>query len=394
MIAIESDNAAVEGALRKFEKQAVAGGGYLNDGLGVRCVENNVSVFSPLQQKPGVFLVAMPESCLLPLDKITCGIDGGDIVIRSLDPALNEHQSRLFETLFEICNLTGKMASHNAASPYLAFRDDPETLGFYFKARPDFRYAKQIIEAGYPDDMEAFTLEIFFHTRHLKFRKRYEALMPFIDFANHHNKAFPYSPETPRGMGPGIALMLGKADPDSDESFVQYNFFDAMDTCTIYGFADLKARVVRSIPLIIPLGSLGTIHVKARQGVRVENKLTARLGGLRTFMPKVMEKGEKTITLSHLFVPGPNSPRALRRVLARFIRALDADLAEDAVNAHVAAAEKRVIGENLAFYSDFLKHVKAKKKENEKNIALGMAETVAEHQLSLLKAYRTMEQEA
>ena len=64
-------------------------------------------------------------------------------------------------------------------------------------------------------------------------------LMSFVDFANHHAGALGFATQLDKSQGQGIALNNSKPVPDTDEVFVQYQLFDAMDMYTIYGYVAL-----------------------------------------------------------------------------------------------------------------------------------------------------------
>lgn len=387
---LQCDNQDAERVLIKLGRQVVAAGGWFHDSVGFSCLGGNLGIMSSLGAEVGDVLASLPLPCLLPLKKIRIGISGDDLIIASHDGDLPAPKLAMFEAMLELYNLTGKIASHRATSPWLALGSDPELLKYLARGRPAMQAKGKKNPDGSPETVEDMTVRTFIHTRYLNYKGPNPVLMPFIDFANHHTLAAGYLGTAGRGEGAGLALLNSKPVAGSEECFVQYQLFDALDMYLIYGYVERTTPFVRSIPMKINLHGLGVIDVQALQTGRAKGKLPAKAADLRPYLPKALELKDGNLKISHLIIPDPQAGQALQRVLSSFIKKLGPDLDLKAIGNYVREAEYMVLRRNKTYYQTLLRRLAQKAKEAKgapSSRPHAMAANMARVQLGKLRQY-------
>lgn len=149
----------------------------------------------------------------------------------------------------------------------------------------------------------------------------------------------------------GIGVLGSNPIEGSDDLLVRYGLFDSYDTWLVYGFVDNFAPFVRSVGLHIDLGGRVRIKVKSKIGSRFAGKLPQKLADLKLFMPNVTSVSEGKVEVSHLLIPHPTRPFALKRVLTTLIHAVLPNARPDELRQLVDEANSVVIAENIRFYT-------------------------------------------
>ncbi|MDM8566581.1 hypothetical protein QUF74_13130 [Candidatus Halobeggiatoa sp. HSG11] len=180
---------------------------------------------------------------------------------------------------------------------------------------------KKLYDFYQSNHWQSLLLESFFGTRTFNFKPNEntttrQVLLPFIDLVNHNFYAdnFKVQPNTQTHQNE-VSIINSKTQSDSDETFVNYNNSDTLDMYLLYNYFEPQAPFVRSIPLNISIPTIGTLEIESRIGSFYQNQLPPTIEDLRIVIPSILKNENKTLTVAHLLIPGPNMPRALRRVL-------------------------------------------------------------------------------
>ena len=238
--------------------------------------------------------------------------------------------------MFEIYNLTGKLAHHRRTSPWSLIIAHPELLSYVVPpSRDDFPFSAKDVRSG--NEVKVM-LASFLHSRLFAHRQSERApsipvLLPITDFFDHHWKGEPYSYDRNR------AVIMRRSAPlpgKGDECFARYGLHDAYDSWLTYGFVDEDVPFVRSVTTTVELPGIGTI--------RLDDASAPDERGILRILGK---KGHHLVATA-VVIPGPDAPRALRRTLRMLINKLTDRHGRDVV----ICAERQIIDANLAYYAE------------------------------------------
>jgi hypothetical protein len=348
------DRPEVEAHLRRIHELLRRGGGSTHPQLTVRAAEDELSVLSDLDPASAEALIHLPDSCLPRLDDFDWGFVQDRLVIRSHKQEAPESHVRLAETMTELFNTCNKIASHRRTNPWFALAGAPEVLDHFCQARIHYStYAEYrgLYDAGQGDEL---AIKTFFDTRVFAVElggAATEVLMPLVDCTNHHFLGRPFrTMKTDGGAALELSLLNCKPLPGSNECFVRYNRFDALDTYFLQDFIDPLTEFVRSIPLELEPAGIGTLAIESRVGFPVLGKLPPELEDLRYYLPNVLDLRDGAMRVSHLIIPGRGAPRALRRALVFLLRSLKPDVDADTLRDAVLSAERSMVQANLEYY--------------------------------------------
>ncbi len=400
MVSYRCDDKDVEQCLKKLEAQVISAGGWLSDDVIICSNDGNLSIETSLPAESQDKLISLPPKSLLPLEKVSLGLRDDDLYIISSDETIPPEQLALFATYVELCNLTHKISFHRANSPWVTLRDHPDTLKYITISRADSRTVKEFSELSMSsEDADQLVIDTYIKTRTLNFKegkgiaaKTYKVIMPLIDCLNHHPKAHGYFNVSEKGQEPSLSVVNSKPIANSDEVFVCYGIFDPLDTYITYGYVDKNSLFVRSIPLLIDLKDGFSIKVKSEVGLLYGGDMPPDIADLRSFMPILYSNEDKVLEVSHMIIPPPTSPFALRRVLAELIKEVNPSLSSDdeALEGQVRAAESQIISANTEFFEDLLRHIEEKLKSKPDSYVFEMLKDMVNTQLGNLKKYLLM----
>ncbi len=421
MVEFSCDDKAVEKALRKLYKQVVANGGIVHDKLIIGCEKGDFKIRVAGDVPRGEKILVLPKECLLPVDKYKLDLKGNNIVMTSHDKDLSKGQVAMMKTMIELYNLTGKIATQKKIATLSLYYEDRDFLDVILKSRS--RQGIPFLDGMVVGpDKKTFYLDSFIKTRVLAFKdvenesgdkkgagkeaekefKRTKVLMPIIDFINHHSAAIGFltrfaeesAPEIKPGEehthdADGIAVVKSCPVEGSDECYVNYGPYDAMDALIHYNYADKGPGFMRSVPMEIKLpGGVGTIRIKSVTGQPHHKKLPEHLKDLNFYIPGMgADKDKKTVNLSFIYLPPDRAPRSMRRVLVLAINHLGVPLNQEQMTELVQFAEKRIIDENLKYFKALSAYLKKYKPKPAVKLIAKNARDVATIQLEHVKNY-------
>lgn len=416
MVAFHSDNPDIEKHLRLLHRQVTENGGFVHDRLTIGCESGNFRIIATEDVPGGEKILFLPKACLLPHEKFDLALQGDDIVIKAHKKGVTKAQAAMMETMMTLYNLSGKIAAHRQTSSLGLIYKNEALKEEFMKGRNKEAMPFQK-EAALPP--EEFLLKSFFKTRVLGFRDKQQGkndaddtasksakgggalqvLMPIIDFINHHPQAAGFltrikEPAKKKGEsagragGRGVSVLKSCPVAGSDECFVSYGPYDAMDTFLNYNYVEKNAPFVRSIPLVIKLPGLGTIHIKSVATPPKHKNLADHLKDLAFFLPPIgVDKDRKVAVLGFLYIPQERAPRALRRVLREVLRQLAPGLGEADIADYIQMAEKRIITENLEYFTALEHYLSTIKTAPESELVLKNALDMARTQQHKIHNY-------
>ena len=97
---------------------------------------------------------------------------------------------------------------------------------------------------------------------------------------------------------------------DSSECYVVYGLYDTLDTFLSYGFPDINAPYVRSIPMEIQIACYGALNIRSLIGARNEHELPKQITDLRRYMPLPAKQPNGDLDISHLMIPIHAAPHS------------------------------------------------------------------------------------
>jgi hypothetical protein len=337
LASVVADDQTIEKSLQKLVELLRVGGAQISDGLVIKCLAGNLSIEAPAVRR-GNPLIRLPQNCFVPLLAFRLALDGDEIVISSASERLEKGVIAIAETMFELYNLTGKVAHHRRASPWSLIVAHPELVPYVAPpSREDFPFSAKDVMSG---NKAKVMLDSFLHSRLFEHRQSGQApsipvLLPITDFFDHHWKGEPYSYAGNR------AVLMRRSAPlagQGDKCFARYGLHDAYDSWMTYGFVDEDVPFVQSIATTVELPGVGTI--------RLDDASAPDESGI----PRILSKKGNHLVASAVMIPGPDTRRALRRTLRVLINKLTGgqqnwrDLAID--------AERQIIDANLAYYAE------------------------------------------
>ncbi|MDH5217942.1 MAG: hypothetical protein OEX19_09615, partial [Gammaproteobacteria bacterium] len=182
-------------------------------------------------------------------------------------------------------------------------------------------------------------------------RQVQRVIMPVIDYMNHHWRGAPYNYQTTDSPG-RLSVDCAQPNPESNECFAFYNTMDALDSYIKYGFADLSAPLVRSVSLDISIENVGTIHIIGAIAKTARRKSLKSFKNIPRQVPLLGEvKKGSHLNVSHIFIPGTNTPFAMKRILAALIQNLSVEkLSMTDLRKIIKKCEEQIVEANIVYY--------------------------------------------
>ena len=335
MASVVADDQTIEKSLQKLVGLLRVAGAQMADGLVIKCIAGRLSIEAPAVRY-GRPLIRLPPDCFIPLSAFSLVLTGNEIVSSTAQAGLTKPVIAIAEAMFEIYNLTGKVAHHRRTSPWSLIIAHPDLLSYVAPpSREDFPFSAKDVRSG---NKVKVMLASFLHSRLFAHRRSERApsipvLLPITDFFDHHWKGERYSYDGRR------AVIMRRSTPlpgKGDECFARYGLHDAYDSWMTYGFVDEDVPFVQSVATTMELPGVGTI--------RLDNPSAPDESSIRRILSK---KGNHLVTTA-VMIPGPDAPGALRRTLRRLIDKLTGRHGRDLV----ICAERQIIDTNLTYYAE------------------------------------------
>ena len=394
MVKIEADSADIENILKKLVKTVTENGGYLNPALSMVARDGHLSIEAE-NIEAGEDLIQITEDMLIPMNKIDLRAKGGQFDLHLEKPeSWSSVQRAVTDITFEMFNMNNKVDLQREASFWVNMAPYPDILKRLMEGRTRGDKIKTMLSATLDQfkdfDLERYLCKEFVKSRVLGFKSEKTGLhtnviMTVIDFLNHHMNGACFRAHD-RGVNVGCAQPI----EGRRECFAFYRPLDPFDSLLNYGFVDKSSSFIRSIPMILET-EFGRLDIRARGDLLNTKKLAEPVKDLRFFMP-VIDKQYDIVSASHLYVPGPRAPHALRRVLGVLIgRLAGPSVSQERGMRVLEALEREVIERNRAFYDDLLKDLNAMDQDCAQSMMLRNVKDMVEAQQENLNNYLCFE---
>lgn len=366
---IESDNKELKKHLDDLEAALVGYGAWFHPQLAL--IDNggamSVQIEGPLM--PNEIIMKVPQKLFVSSDGLNVSLKGKEFSIDPDPKKLTPEQIDIGKRMIDIYNITDKATLHRGECPWIIYRESPDLLDKLTHARTPNKFIqeKQTYLHNLPGakSEEDFTCWSFLQTRvlgqkSLETQAKEQVMMPIIDYLNHDGEGCPFIMRKDDALGHVMDIQNRQPYFDRRECCVSYGTYDTLDTFLSYGFPDVSAPFVRSVPVDVEIAGYGTMHVSGMLGAKNDTDLPKEIFDLRRYMPVPAKKQDGSLSVSHMIIPVGKSPHALRRVLQVMIRSyIGQDAQREVVIDNVYAAEEKIIKDNIAFYETMLKSVRA-----------------------------------
>lgn len=396
MAKILADTPELEKIVTKLAGTVENSGGWLNPDLMMVARDGQLSIEAE-NVDHGSKIIKITKGMLIPMDKINLTIKDGVFNVDIPHPEQwTSVEREVTDITFEMFNISKKAEFQKESNFWVGMQDHTDTLDLLMKGRTQGDRLKKMIRQTknkFMDfDLDHFICDDFVKSRVLGHKNHEtgminQVIMTIIDFLNHHaGGAYFNSNET------GISVVCSQPVGGSKECFAHYRPLDAFDSMLHYGFVDTSPAYVRSIPLDLTVPGMGKIAVKSRSDLLNKNKLAKPIKDLSFFIP-IINKNYDIVIASHLYIPGPKAPNALRRVLGVLVgRLSNHKIREEDGLKIIEKLERDVLEQNLAFYEELLSHLNQKPEALEKSMILRQVKLMTETQLENIKAYKCMDE--
>lgn len=365
MALIISEDREVKATLEKLVAMIRGNGGFVHPGMMIRCNEGELSIHASSPEMQGDWLFSVPNRCLIPIHDFKWGLNGTDIVIEPAAESVHPVQAAMAGLVADLFNRTGKIQRYNDSCMLLRGRNNRELIEMLFSARnndlPLEEMKNDILNFNGNAELN---VKSYFYTRTYGGAKAELVLMPVLDVLNNHFDGAwidEYSEDAQTEVKDGrfrhgLRVRCKCPVAGSDECFTNYSVHrDVHDLYLLYQYIDESVPVLRSVPVEADLGEYGLLKINSTLLAPGFNRssLPDHIADLWFFLaPAKMDmQPRKTMTLGYLYIPGQDSPLAMRRVLSLAVRELDHSLPQGRVQDLVLAAEKTILGRNLEYYN-------------------------------------------
>lgn len=365
MVKIQTDDHVLQKALEGLTSRIVAAGGGFHSDLVISAQNGDFLVKTGSPMAAGKEIIRLSPNALLSSRNYELIAQGSDFVMEvPPESTFSSDQRGIAESMIEVYNILGKVDQFKSTSFLFVFQDYPELLE-KLEAGRDLSMIKRDwfsqIGAGVQGrELGKIIGDSFLKTRVLAYsddqkQSKYSVLMPVIDFLNHHCGGAGFSIVS--GVRQGD-LVLHSAQPieGSTECYATYGLLDAFDTFVRYNFVDMCAPFVRSVPLEFqgPDGEF-TIKIGGLISAPATGHLANHVKDLKMFIPLMsLYSDKKTLTTSHIIIPDPKAPKAMRRILGVFLSNLYGETVTDlsVYKSWIAETERKIIDTNVKYYED------------------------------------------
>ncbi|MEM6781667.1 MAG: hypothetical protein AAF569_07370, partial [Pseudomonadota bacterium] len=271
---IESDNKELEKHLKSLEAYLVDQGAWFHPQLALIDTAGSMSVQVEGALNPDDVVLKVPQNLFVSTEGLNVSLKGHEFSIDPDPEKLNPTQIEVGKRMIDIYNLTDKAQLHLNECPWILYRDCPDLLDKLSYARTPNKVIqkKQTYLRGLPDALsdDDFTCWSFLQTRVLGQKattqtegaQRLQVMMPIIDYFNHDGTGCPFIMRKDDKLGNVMDIQNRQPFFDRRECCVSYGTYDTLDTFLSYGFPDVNAPFLRSVPVDIDIEGYGKMEIK------------------------------------------------------------------------------------------------------------------------------------
>jgi hypothetical protein len=348
MVDIISDDKHIESLISKTIKAIVRHGGFVSPNLQIHSQKGSISIHSNLAKTNSETILHIPDSCLPSCDDFEFILNGNDIEIKALGNKVNKTRQEMMYLVIDIFNASKKIEKHyKNGFKYNLYNKNPEA----------YMLIKAVESAiAFSEIGEYNVIKDFITTRALGFQsqdkpQKSQTLMPIVDWMNHNHLAEPYYMYQEK-KSIALRILHSQTLKNSSECFVSYGLWDPLALLAKMDYFDELTPFVQSIPVEITLPNDIKLWIFRNFTETMQHNVHTQ--GLGDYFPSLSKESKNTYCLSHIFIPGKNRIRSLRRVLELIIR--------DIISANQFSAAKEIeriediiLTKNREYYEILLK---------------------------------------
>lgn len=193
----------------------------------------------------------VPLNCMPLLCDYRYSIDAdGHLQAKPQNKMLNPDAAPVMSIMNKLFKLTGKLKGWRESSPFVVYQQYPAILEKIFNFRPQGQKLAGLYAHFQKGDWDQLLIDSFLGSREFTYQQAHltaakihsensteKGLLAIIDFLNHRVKNGEYFVNTQSSM----MEIIGTADLNSKELFVQYGKFDGLLCYLLYGFVDQQS---------------------------------------------------------------------------------------------------------------------------------------------------------
>jgi hypothetical protein len=391
MAAIISDDSLVELKIRELLALVEANSASLHPEMLIVSSQNELHIETKLEPSNTDPIMHIPDACLPKIDDFHINLEGSEMVLEPRSDNISRLHTDILEKILELFNLTEKITTHKKTFPMIALADNKDILEHLNKGTltADLYYT-HLKE----DNFDHLIKSSFFGARYIRHdyqdgNKKRGAIMPVIDFLNHHGLASTYlQASTEPEINEGRMVRHSRPLQGSDECFVCYNKLDPLSAYMYYGFVDMNAPALRSIPLTLSVRGAGKIQVDADVYNDDVTNLPPEHHDIKYYFPYIKNVEKNNAHLSHLMIPSDGNPAPLRRVLQFFISVISPNMQKKALKKLVRETEEQVLRKNINYYVKLKELLESAVSETGDSEKFKNLSQLIQHQQKSLLTYR------
>lgn len=352
------DNKNIASLLHKLSHLCEQAGAQFHKNLRFSCKDGNFTAFADQRIENGEPVLVMPADVFVPVQNVSFSLKNGKISIDACH-TMSALQTEIIHVLIEIYNSVDKYETYKETSVIRLFFEEPDLFELLMQRyKSDAGY----VSASEFSDHDEFLYKNFMSLRAIDIGTARKGpskansllpgdLIPFLEYFNHHPKAFPIS-EVANLPGNGrVAQLDAYSVPDSDELFISYGFFDAHQQFVCQSFVDENCFFSRSIPMVFEIPGLASVEI-GRQMVKLPGSQIPRgYEDVGFYFPVIhTSKDPHKVFLGSIKIPMAGAPKSMRRILRyAFERIFTHD---DIISQAVLFAERQILEKNINYYSE------------------------------------------
>lgn len=322
------------------------------------------------EDEAGTHLMSIPIRCMPILSDYIIELEDMHFKATLKPDAVNPDAAAIMVQTIHLYNKT-KKASHWAKHfPLYALKHLPDIVRKLCALKVHDERIKGYLNQLNNEEFDLLLKDSFIASRQFSYKKidfkkqgidlkkeKEHGLLTVIDFLNHRIGASGYVIDGEKGN----MEISARADPDTKEVFVQYNYLDPVSTYLQYGFVDTNCPWISSIPIEISTSSGVKINI-LNLGVS-NKKAEEHYQHLSSYMPALLNFDGKVAVLANFNIPIADNTSIFEQVIRSMLKNIDEDLYE---NQEILFAEshhikRQLLNLNLSYWNDFRQKVEAHK---------------------------------
>jgi tetratricopeptide (TPR) repeat protein len=290
----------------------------------VRCLEDNITE----KQFMSVPLICMPL-----VNDYRFSIDtDGNLCTQAKKVMINPQASHIMGILTDMFNSAQKLQSWRNSYPLFVLAGFDNIVNKLLAAKSSARSYTKYYASTAAHITDNAIISSFFSSRVFNFsstnlrqvgirskNNNEMGFIPIIELANHKMGTCGFDTDTKNNSLKAYATP-GEAER---EMFVQYNLDDPLVTLLTYGFVDISAPWIYTIPLVLKTRSGLTLEVQNHLATLTPSAIPNHLNGLAHYLPAKVIRKKNNVHISKLIIPNSQNHHNLKVVLNYILKKID-----------------------------------------------------------------------